>query len=429
MSASGKSLRGKIILVTVAELCLLAGAGLGIRHEIQAVNRTVNDVSDLRDPSPFRAALMGHLGKINVGFTGYLQSSDPSLEKQIQESRKDFETLLPEFVRQNPKLFPQEAADEIKRTFGLYKESIDRTLEANSRRLAQRASLEQNFTHMLYLIDHNIRPIIRKDQADGDERSEAILNIENQLRAWQQNLSQAWTQPSDAAKALTFENDSRGQSFLEDYTRLELLPRERKIFRELRTVWLANSDLARGSFPKETVVAQSTKAMDDERQEVVSTLNRYLPVLRPAELEAIKQNILRLMRLHLIAASVIAVAAVASLIFTALAIYRFLHPRPGRNEPTLEMDLKGTIVAWSPAAEGLYGYHASEMRGKSIGDLFVSESEIGRLGQELEKAKNATFETTHKTKSGTPIQVRIDFSSISDKSGHPVSIGLVCRRR
>jgi PAS domain S-box-containing protein len=93
------------------------------------------------------------------------------------------------------------------------------------------------------------------------------------------------------------------------------------------------------------------------------------------------------------------------------------------------MDLKGMISAWSPEAETLYGYSAAEMRGQSVGKLFESESEIARLGQELQKAKQVTFHTTHKTKTGTPILVKIEFQPIPDASGHAAAIGLVCTRR
>src|SRR5262245_22328969 len=98
---------------------------------------------------------MGHLGKIHLGLKGYLRSPDPSLEKQVDQSRKDFEALLPEYVKQNPKLFPQAASEEIERSFGLFKEGIDRTLESDAHRRGSRSVLEQNFTQMLYLIDHD----------------------------------------------------------------------------------------------------------------------------------------------------------------------------------------------------------------------------------------------------------------------------------
>src|SRR5258706_1453653 len=297
-----KPLRIRLIALGVGEALLLGLLIFNIRHEVRAVNAAVNQVSDLRDPSPFRAALMGHLGKIHLGLKGYLRSPDPSLEKQVDDSRKDFEALLPDFVKQNPKLFPQAAAEEIRRTFGLFQEALDRTLESNTHRMVSRDLLEQNFTRILYLIDNNLRPLIRKSQADGDERSEAVLNIENMARAWHDNLIQTWAEPTDAAKALTYENDNRGQTHLELYGGFELLSRERKVQKELRKLWLANSDLARESFVKQSLVIQAEKIMDGEREQVVSTLNRFLPAMPPAEFEAKKEGILRTMRFHMAAA-------------------------------------------------------------------------------------------------------------------------------
>ena len=95
--------------------------GMGIRHETQAVNQRVNEISELRDPSPFRgAALLWAISEKCIWPSkGILRNPDPLLEKQVDESRAwDFEALLPDFVKQNPKLFPQAAADEIRRTFG-----------------------------------------------------------------------------------------------------------------------------------------------------------------------------------------------------------------------------------------------------------------------------------------------------------------------
>ena len=93
------------------------------------------------------------------------------------------------------------------------------------------------------------------------------------------------------------------------------------------------------------------------------------------------------------------------------------------------MDLKGLITEWSPGAEALYGYSAAEMLGESIGKIFESESEIARLGQELQKAKRAAFDTSHKTKGGAALLVRIEFHSVADAAGHPTAISLICNRR
>jgi PAS domain S-box-containing protein len=435
----------RLFALAVGEVLLLGGLWMGIRRESRAVNDKVNEISDLRDPSPFRAALLGHLGKIHLAIQGYLHNPDPTLEKQVDDSRADFEALLPDFVAQNPKLFPQAAAEEIRRTFGLFKESVARTMEANTHRLESRGILEQNFTQILYLIDHNLRPLIHKEQADGEERSEAILNIENQARAWHENLAKAWTEPTDVAKAIAYENDNRGQTYLDLYSRLELLPRERKVQRQIRTLWLADSDLARESHVKENLVSQADKAMEAERDEVISTLNRLLPAMPPTELEAKKETILRSIHFHMAGAFVIGLLGLASLVAAVLLGYRVLRavakpktspvadglfrpsspPAAAGQEPTLQMDLKGTITAWSPAAEALYGYSPAEMQGQSIGKLFESESEISRLGRELQEAKQAIFETIHKTKAGASMGMRIEFRPVADSA----AIGLICTRR
>src|SRR5207302_1662720 len=117
----------------------------------------------------------------------------------VAQSRKDFQASLPEFQRQNPALFPKIAVEEIRRTFGVYGESIDHTLETHNNRAQNRAKMDQNFARIITLIDHEIRPLIRNEQMDQQARSEGILNVENQARAWQQNLAKAWTQPSHSA--------------------------------------------------------------------------------------------------------------------------------------------------------------------------------------------------------------------------------------
>ncbi len=439
-----KSTLVRVVALILAEGLLLCGIAVGIRHEINAINRSVTEVSDLKDPSPFRAALLGHLGKIHLGLGAYLRNPDPSMEKQIAESQKEFAALVPEFMKQNAKLFPKTACDEIKRTFSLYQESISHTLAANVLRMERRGVLEKNFTRLLYVIDNHIRPLQRKEQADGEERTEAVLNIENQMRAWQQNLVLAWEKPSDAAKAMTFENDNRGETHLERYSHLELLSRERKAQKEIWSLWQANSALARESFAKESIVAQSQKVMEGEHTQVVSTLNTYLPALPPAEMEAKKQSLLNTMRVHMGLVGVISLLGLASILVLAVTLYRFLHaPSPVADgvyhspasksasgpQAKIEMNLKGQISGWSPEAEALYGYTKTEMTGQSIGRLFDSESEIVRLGKELQKATTATFDTTHKTKTGSPIPVRIEFHTVSDASGQASAISLSCMRR
>src|SRR5258708_1823001 len=159
-------------------------------------------------------------------------------------------------------------------------------------------------------------------------RSEAILKLENQTRAWQQNLAQAWTQPSDTAKAMTNENDNRGQTYLDLYAALELLPRERKIQKEIRSLWLTNSDLARESYVQEGIVSQMEKAMDGTREQVIGTLNQFLPAMPPGELDSKKQSLMRAMKMRSTAAFAIGLLGLAALVVLALSAYRLPKVKP-----------------------------------------------------------------------------------------------------
>src|SRR5438067_1392854 len=106
MSRSAKSAVIKLGFLMVCEGLLLFALWQGVNRQMAGMNQAVNDISELKDPSPFRAALMGYLGKIHLGLQGYLRSAGSSLLDQVAQSRKDFATSLPEFQKQNPKLFP-----------------------------------------------------------------------------------------------------------------------------------------------------------------------------------------------------------------------------------------------------------------------------------------------------------------------------------
>jgi len=80
---------------------------LKVAHfQARQVDAAVTEISDLKDPSPFRVALLGHLDKINLSLSAYVRSPDPALLKQISDSARDFENSLPEFEHQNKRLFP-----------------------------------------------------------------------------------------------------------------------------------------------------------------------------------------------------------------------------------------------------------------------------------------------------------------------------------
>jgi hypothetical protein len=352
----------KLALLILAEAILLLFLWKGVNQQMAGMNQAVNDISDLVDPSPFRAALMGYLGKIHLGLQGYLRTSDKAVLEQVALSRKDFTLSLPEFQKQNPKLFPKSAVEEIQRSYGIFNQAVDHTLEGNVRRMKVRGQIDQNFARILMLIERNIKPLIRADQAEGEERKEAALNVENQARAWQQNIAKAWAQLTSAAIEFTYENDNRGTSYIDRYARMELLARERKVLKEVRGLWQANSDLARESFALEKVVNESEAFMDAQRGQVVQALNRYLPVMPPAELAMRKKGFVLGIRIHGAAAFMFGLVALASLAGIAIGIYRVqkgvplwtprakpksdtpTESKPKTKEPTLQMDLKGRIT-------------------------------------------------------------------------------------
>jgi PAS domain S-box-containing protein len=432
----------RIALLFIAEILLLGVLWWGVRRQMRAMDRSVNDISELKDPSPFRAALMGHLGKIRLGLQGYLGSGNPALADQVVQSRKDFYASLPEFQKENARLFPKAAVEEILKNFDGYKQGVDRTLEASAKRQKTRDALDQNFARILFLLERNIKPLIRDDQGEAEERREAVLNIENQARAWQQNLLKVWAQPDQRAIELTFENDNRGSSFLERYAGLELMSREKKVLKEVRALWQSNSDLARESIALEKVVVETLALADAQRELVVSALNRFLPAMPPTEFQARKQGYTNALRVRFGVLFLIGLIAFTSLAGVSLASYRMMKgvpllperkpapkPAPAPIEPTLQMDLKGLIAGWSAAAEKLYGYTAQEMQGQPISKLFESEEEIARLYKDLLNAPNTTFETTHKAKNSSFFRVKIQFLPMADSAGKTSLIGLICTHK
>jgi PAS domain S-box-containing protein len=202
----------------------------------------------------------------------------------------------------------------------------------------------------------------------------------------------------------------------------------------------------------EKVFMEAKTFMDAQRSQVVTALNKYLPAMPPAELEARKNGYARSIRFGLIAASALSLIGLLSFLMMVISVYRLKRGDPiwqggkpasressgaaaaapakePEPEPTLVMDLKGTVVGWSAAAEKLYGYLEAEVRGQSIAKLFESESEISRLYRDLMEAPQTIFQTTHRTKDGTIFRVRIEFRPVADPRGKVMAIGLLCSRK
>jgi PAS domain S-box-containing protein len=421
---------GKVALVCAVEAALLWGVLRAAGMQSHQIDADVSEISDLRDPSPFRVALLGHLDKISLSLSAYLRSPDAGLLKQIDASRKDFENSLPEFEHQNKRLFPPAAGEEIRSAYDAMKSSLDEAVEVSARRSERRASAAENFKQMIFLIDGRIRPLLRKNNPDVKERLESIINVENQLRAWEQNLDQAWADPSAAIKALAFENDSKGQSLLELHTQLMLSTAEKKSVKTLGVLWRANDDLARQNFALENVQSQALDRLKSDREKLTSTLIKLLPAMRPEDMERRKLSMMRTIRYRLIGVGALGLVGVLSIAGAFILLYRqLLPPTEQRWKSTFEIDLKGTVIHWSLAAKKLYGYEPAEIRGQSVAKLFANESEITQLLHQMNSGEQTAFNMMHKDKGGKTVHVRVQFLRMTDDSGNLSAIGLACTRR
>ena len=427
---------------------LLLGAGAlalwvivnAIHSQTARMEQAVNSISDLRDPSPFRVALTGHLDKIHLSALAYLRSPDAALPAQIKQSEKEFEGSLREFEKQNPRLFPAKAAEEIRDVFALLEDSVSDTMKLAADRTGRRSTWEQNFNAMLFLIDHRLRPLIRKS-TEGQDRLQALLKIENQLLTWEQSLAPSWPQATDAQQAVAFENENKGETLISLYEEQEgLLAGERKPMRSLKSLWAANNDLTRQDFALGTVQGQALDRMNATHKRVQETLIEALPLMQPGELETKKKSILQDMRLHMIFAGALALTGIVLMAGTGVAAWRLWKGLPVKEQrrapkqeaspeaPIMKMDLEGKIVSWSAAAGKMYEYDAYEITGQSISRLFASEIEMSRLYKEMKSTPHLQFETQHRAKSGVVFPVRMDFRPITD-GGKVIAIGLICHRR
>jgi PAS domain S-box-containing protein len=419
---------GKVALVCLVEGAVLWGILKGVKLQSRHIDTDVSDVSDLKDPSPFRVALLGHLDKISLSLSAYLRSPEPTLLQQIDASRKDFENSLPEFEHQNKKLFPPAASEEIRNAYDAMKSSLDEAVEVSARRSERRTAAEGNFKQMLYLIDDRLRPLLRKDAAK--DRLESIIGVENQLRAWQQNLEQSWIDPSPSIKALANENNSKGQSLLDLHEQIMLASAEKKGVRSVAALWRLNDDIARQIFALETVQNQAMDRLKIDREKLTKTLSDLLPAMRPEDMERKKQAILRTIRFRLFTAGAFGLVGVLSFAAAVVLVYRqLLPPTEQRWKSTFEIDMKGTIINWSPAAKKLYGYDPIEIRGQSVAMLFANESEINQLLHQMQSAEQTAFNMMHKAKGGKTLHMRVQFLRMTDGSGNLSAIGLACTKR
>ena len=94
-------------------------------------------------------------------------------------------------------------------------------------------------------------------------------------------------------------------------------------------------------------------------------------------------------------------------------------------------DLEGNIVSWNRGAETIYGYKASELKGKSLSLLMVpgdySEEYKELLKRSLTGELIKNYETKRKRKDGKIIDVSLTISPIKDSSGKFIGDSVIAR--
>jgi PAS domain S-box-containing protein len=101
------------------------------------------------------------------------------------------------------------------------------------------------------------------------------------------------------------------------------------------------------------------------------------------------------------------------------------------NDAIIGKSLDGIITTWNRGAEGVYGYTAAEMVGKSISLLVPKErpDEVKEIlaGMLATDARTKHFETQRICKDGRRIDVSLTFSPIRDSDGTIVGVSSVAR--
>jgi PAS domain S-box-containing protein len=100
------------------------------------------------------------------------------------------------------------------------------------------------------------------------------------------------------------------------------------------------------------------------------------------------------------------------------------------HDAVISMTLDGVVTSWNPSAEELFGYPAAEMIGRHVGLLWREnrraerEKVIARIGR---GERVERYRAWRLRRDGTPIEVALAPSPVTDDSGAVVGIAAVCR--
>lgn len=102
----------------------------------------------------------------------------------------------------------------------------------------------------------------------------------------------------------------------------------------------------------------------------------------------------------------------------------------GAQDAIYAKKLDGTIMAWNPEAERLFGYPANEALGKSVRMLIpveLMDEEWEILAQVKAGKRVAHYKTTRQTKDGRRVWVSMSISPIHSTSGKVVGASSIAR--
>ena len=100
------------------------------------------------------------------------------------------------------------------------------------------------------------------------------------------------------------------------------------------------------------------------------------------------------------------------------------------DDAIIGKDVNGAILTWNRGAERLYGYTASEMKGRSIAVLIPEDrpDELATLLARVRAGERVEHhETVRRTKDGRRVDVSLTVSPVSDDAGHIVGAATIAR--
>lgn len=102
----------------------------------------------------------------------------------------------------------------------------------------------------------------------------------------------------------------------------------------------------------------------------------------------------------------------------------------GAQDAIYSKKLDGTIMAWNPEAERLFGYTSEEALGRSVRMLIPPgmADEENRILEDIRAGKRvARFDTTRRAKDGGDVRVSVTISPIKNTSGRVVGASTIAR--